>query len=95
VLPPLQPALSLRHLIVVGSNPRTTPLLPLTTHLPDLRFQVGTAHTNDGARALPAEEFKAMFPVIFLDNMTIAAQAILALFAVLAAGLNFMFSARA
>jgi hypothetical protein len=36
-----------------------------------------------------------MFPVIFLDNMTIAAQAILALFAVLAAGLNFMFSARA
>jgi len=44
---------------------------------------------------VPAEEFDKMFPVIFLDNMTSAAQAILALLAVLAAGLNFMFSARA
>ncbi len=42
-----------------------------------------------------AEEFDEMFPVIFLDNMAGAAQVILALFAVLAAGLNFVFSARA
>ncbi len=36
-----------------------------------------------------------MFPVIFVDNMAGAAQVVLTLLAVLAAGLNYMFQARA
>jgi hypothetical protein len=36
-----------------------------------------------------------MFPVFFFDQMASVAQALLALCAVLAAGLNFMFSPRA
>lgn len=92
--PSIQPARSLRHVGLGGSNPLATHDSALTAQLSDLRFLVGTALATDGAD-VPAEEFDEMFPVIFLDHMAGAAEVILALFAILAAGLNFVFSARA